>query len=390
MEWSTYELGVLFLPTAAIFFITAAVCLSVTRSVAAALTASLIKAGLFLFYFSMWFDGTYNLLDDFTYARESEALFAKGVGILTLGEDLPLLLATANGPHFLYYLYNVYAIHLFGAGYFAPVALNTILSVFIAYFGAGLAEREFGFIGALKKLFFLYLVLFPDLLAWSGLINDKDILVLFLHVVLLYGFSFWFQHRIVPALVLVISASFLLLFLRFYVPLFFSVAFAASMLVAGRGHRRLYWFVLSAVLIVLVLAGIGQARLDQALTTLQSELVNPAYGMIRFLLTPIPLNTTEATAYLDLPAAIHWLLIPFAVFGGYKIYQLKTPFSRFFLVYFMTFVGLYSMFGELQGPRHRVQLDFALAVFQFAGVLALVRDSRRAAAMPVEPGRQSA
>ena len=107
-------------------------------------------------------------------------------------------------------------------------------------------------------------------------------------------------------------------------------------------------------------------------------------------LPPIPLNTTEATAYLDLPAAIHWLLIPFAVFGGYKIYQLKTPFSRFFLVYFMTFVGLYSMFGELQGPRHRVQLDFALAVFQFAGVLALVRDSRRAAAMPVEPGRQSA
>ena len=93
-----------------------------------------------------------------------------------------------------------------------------------------------------------------------------------------------------------------------------------------------------------------------------------------------------AYAFLDVPAAIHWILMPFAVFGAYKIYQLGTPFSRFFLIYFATFAAIYSIFGELQGPRHRVQLDFAWAVFQFAGLLALANDARRSSARTADAG----
>jgi hypothetical protein len=384
--WSTYDFGTLFLPTAAIFIVTAAVSLRVTGSFAVSLSASLIKAGLFLWYFSTLFDGTYGLLDDQTYIAKGEQFFAKGIGLHNLGDHWPLILSTAGGPHFAYYLYNVYAIHLFGHGYFAPVALNAVVSVFIAYIGASIAARELGFSGPLHALFYAFLLINPDVLVWSSFINDKDILVLFMHVMLLYGFSLWFQSRTVLGLSLLASASFLLLFLRFYVPLFFALALLASTLVGRRTRGRIYWFVAGALLVASAVMVIGLPAIAQGFDAVRGEFVNPALGALRFLLTPIPLNTERGYAFLDLPATVHWILFPFAVFGAYKIYQIGTPFSRFFLIYFATFAALYSIFGELQGPRHRVQLDFAWAVFQFAGLLALVKDAHRSAPAAREIG----
>jgi hypothetical protein len=373
--WNTYDFGTLFLPTAAIFIVSAAVSLRVTGSVAGALAASLFKAGLFLFYFSMMFDDTYVLLDDQAYIRGGEELFTKGIGPFNFVERLPELLVMAGGTQFVYYLYNAVAVSFFGSGYFAPVALNVILTAPMAALGTRLAEREFGFSGPARTWFFYYFFLFPDVLAWSTIVNDKDILVLFLHVVLLIGFSLWFRNRIVRALFLMIPASVVLLFLRFYVPLFFSAAFAVTAIVGGRFSRRLYGLVAGTLLVAGAATAIGPRVIELAVNALRDDLVNPATGFLYFLLTPIPFNTEANYAFLDMPAAIHWILMPFAVFGVYRIYRLGTPFSRFFLVYFFTFAALYSIFGELQGPRHRVQLDFAWAVFQFAGLLALVRDA---------------
>lgn len=382
--WNTYDFGTLIVPTAAIFFVTAAVSFRATGWFAAALAASLVKAGLFLFYFSMLFDDQYVLRDDQSYIAYGERIFARGIGLSNFWEHLPFLFTTAGGPHFAYYIHNSYAFHLFGHGYYAPVALNIILTTFMAYMGSRLAEREFGFYGPLGALFFYFFLVMPDVVAWSTIINDKDICVLFLHVVLLYGLSLWFQHRSVAALMLLIPASGILLFLRFYVPVLFGAAFMASILVAGRTGRKLYWLTAGTVLISLVVAVIGIQAIPQAVELVRNDLVNPAYGFLRFMLTPIPLNTETAYSFLDIPATVHWCLMPFAVFGVYKVYQLHTPFSRFFLLYFATFTAVYSLFAELQGPRHRVQLDFAWAVFQFAGMLALVNDARQARTKPSE------
>ena len=382
--WNTYDFGTLIVPTAAIFLITATVSFRATGSFAAAMAASLVKAGLFLFYFSALFNGQYTLRDDQSYIVYGERLYARDIGLFNFWQHLPFLFATAGGPHFAYYIHNSYAFHLFGHGYYAPVALNIILTVFMAYIGSRLTEREFGFHGPLRTLFFYFFLLMPDVLAWSTIINDKDISVLFLHVVLLYGFSLWFRHRSIPALALLIPASLILLFLRFYVPVLFGAAFMASIFVTGRTGRKIYWMAAGTVLLTLAVAGIGPNAILHALTLLRNDLLNPISGFVYFLLTPIPLNTETAYSFLDIPAAVHWLLMPFAVFGAYKVYQLGTPFSRFFLLYFATFAAIYSLFGELQGPRHRVQLDFAFAVFQFIGMLALVNDARQANRKPSE------
>lgn len=44
-----------------------------------------------------------------------------------------------------------------------------------------------------------------------------------------------------------------------------------------------------------------------------------------------------------------------------------------FIAYLLVFVGLYAVFGELQWPRHRVQLDYAGAILQFIGVMAVLK-----------------
>ncbi len=85
------------------------------------------------------------------------------------------------------------------------------------------------------------------------------------------------------------------------------------------------------------------------------------------LLTPIPFNTQEAYNFLNIPALFHWLSMPFILNGIFYIYRVKTGFSRFFIIYLSLFMLLYGVYEELQGPRHRVQLDYAFALLQFFG-----------------------
>jgi hypothetical protein len=47
--------------------------------------------------------------------------------------------------------------------------------------------------------------------------------------------------------------------------------------------------------------------------------------------------------------------------------------GRFMVIYFVMMTLLYGAFPTLQGPRHRIQIDGLIVIFQFMGILALVR-----------------
>jgi len=128
----------------------------------------------------------------------------------------------------------------------------------------------------------------------------------------------------------------------------------------------------------LVATVLGEVDFQYALLAIQEAFVNPVYGFVRMALTPIPFNTEENYAFLDIPAVIHWFLMPFVGLGVIRVYRIRTTFSQFFLAYVLVFFGLYAVFGELQGPRHRVQLDYAWAVFQFMGVMTFLHTMAKA------------
>ena len=216
-------------------------------------------------------------------------------------------------------------------------------------------------------MFFAFLLFHPDIFAWSNIMNGKDTLVLFLHVLLLWSVSLYFRGRMVVGLGLAFFVCLILFNLRFYVPILFGSAFGLSLFLTQKNYRRpLPLFVGFIALFALGL--VNDFHLQESLTSFQEEFINPFYGFIHFMLTPIPFGTSIEYSFLDIPALIHWLLIPFTILG--LIIMLKQPsnYTRFFLLYLLVFVVLYACYNQLQGPRHRVQLDFGWALLQFMGI----------------------
>jgi hypothetical protein len=373
-----FPLDVLVVPAAAIFLVTLLVSLRVTRSAAIAISLGFIKAGVFCWYFGTVFDGTYTFIDDWTYFERGVLLLREDVRISNLVDNWQLVLMLGGGDHFVYYLYNTYAFRLFGAYYFAPVALNILLTVPIAYLGARLAHKELNLSARTSAGLYVFLLLHPDILTWSSLINGKDVLVLLLHIVLLYAVALYLRGRLRRALFVGLPAVLILFFLRFYVPLLFAIALIASVMI----RRRLTWRMIGYVFLSLMLVAgfalwIGTSTFSYAADLMRQHFVNPAFGFIRMALTPVPFNTEDAFSFLNIPAALHWMLFPFFLAGAHRVWRMHTPFSKFFMAYVAVFMGLYAVFGELQGPRHRVQLDFAWAVFQYIGVLGFLRWMQR-------------
>lgn len=139
------------------------------------------------------------------------------------------------------------------------------------------------------------------------------------------------------------------------------------------------------------MAQLGSEGLGFALDRLREDMVNPVLGLVRFALTPVPFNTSSEYGFLDLPALFHWVMFPAVLLGIWQVARMRSPFARFLLAYVAVFTALYAVYGELQGPRHRVQLDFAWATLQFVGVgvamrlMSLVTVRRRA--MPASAAR---
>lgn len=362
-----FDLDSLFMPGMLIFFATAGVSLKVTRSVIFSILAAFVKSGVFLLYFGVLFDGTFTFLDDWQYLEIGQIYYNLNVGITNLMENLEAVKESNGGEHILYSIYNVYAFRLFGIGYYAPVALNILLTILIAWFGANLAAIEFGFIDRWKKMFFAFLLFHPDIFAWSNIMNGKDTLVLLLHILLLSAVSMYFRGRVLVALVLFFVVSMVLLNLRFYVPVLFAFAFAANLLFMEKTPNNLR-ILFSGFSVLLVGSLLKDFELPKMLAMIQADSLNPFYGFFSFILTPVPFGTEEHYRFLDISALIHWLLIPFVIIGVIIMLQKSSNFARFFLLYLLVFVALYSCYAELSGPRHRVQTDFAWAVLQFLGL----------------------
>jgi hypothetical protein len=365
-----FDIEILVSPGLVIFVATLLIAFKVTRSFVFSMSAALIKAGLFMIYFGLFFDGTFTFLDDWVYLDNARQMYDDGIRFTNFIENVDYLRGFSGADHYGYSLYNVFAFQLFGYGYYAPVALNIVLTALIAWFGANLADIEFGFNGVWKKLFFVFLLLHPDIVAWSTILNGKDTLVLLLHILLLYSVSMYFRRQLFASVGLAFFVCTIVATLRFYVPVVFASALALSLLKMPKNYSSMLTSFVGFFAVVIFLANID---LQWTFQEIQKDFVNPFYGLIHFLLTPIPFYTEPAYKFLDIPALIHWLFMPFAIMGIITMLKRPSDYERFFLFYIMLFLALYACYDGLQGPRHRVQIDFAWAVIQFMGIKSFLR-----------------
>jgi hypothetical protein len=373
MLQSFFSFGEIIWPTLAIFIVLLYICFYVTKNLVLAFIIAFAKAGFFLLYFGWFFDGTYTYLDDWTYLERGIIIYNSGINVFEFFSNIEYFISIGESQHFVYYIYNAIAINFFGYGYYSPIVLNIIATAIIAALGSKIAVSENIINHNYMAALFTYIMVHPDITAWSTLVNGKDILVLLIHVMLLYAISVYFRGLRRRALTIIAVSVTILFFLRFYVPIMFAAAFLLSFLVRLRGLQRWQLAFLSIVIIVSAVSVVGISPLLSALDSLRENFVNPAVGLIRFLLTPIPFNTEPAFAFLNIPAIIHWLLLPTFFIGIFKVAAMNTQYSTFIVVYTLIFIALYAVYGELQGPRHRVQLDYVIALFQFVGVFSLFK-----------------
>jgi hypothetical protein len=216
---------------------------------------------------------------------------------------------------------------------------------------------------------FVSLALYPDFVAWSTFVNGKDTLVMTGLAMAVYVVSQAELGRNRRAVVLALIVGFVLFFTRLYTPLMMLAAFGLALLLSFSGRRFWIWLLFFAR----GGAVLGTSGLANAFNLLLQDFVNPIYGFFRYVLIPIPFKTTENYDFLDLPQVFYCALMPFLVYGVYRVWQRATLTARFTVIYFLLMVVLYVMLAELQGPRHRYQLDGLIVLFQFLGFLSFFR-----------------
>ena len=355
-----------------------------TRRLLLSYVMAVLKAGLFLLYFGWVFDGSYTFDDDWRYLHIGQELAANGIGLMNLAGNYHYIVSTVAGSNVAYYVYNAIAVEVFGSGYYAPVAVNIVLT----FLAAGLlmkAARAGLDMGRRASIgLFAFLALSPDILAWSTIPNFKDTLVATATAAAVYAVALVDKHRIGRAALVAIAAAFILAVTRLYVPLMLGVAFGITLFLSPRGRRNPWLWLLAAVALVVVLRHMGHGSLVDAVHSVRSKMDNPVKGVVRFLVTPIPFHTTPGYGFMDLPQMIYWALLPLMFYGMHCVWRKATISSRFIVIYFGLMILLYGSFTTLQGARHRVQIDGLVVIFQYYGILALLRQRfrRRVRAAP--------
>jgi hypothetical protein len=364
-------------PTIAIMLVGFLLSVWFTRRVGLSCWVAALKAGLFLGYFGFIFDGTYTFLDDWRYLRLGKQLVSDGIGVFNLIHNYDYVRSTVESSNLFYYVYNATALVTFGRHYFAPVAANILLTFVAAGMLMKAARMGLGMSRSTSVGLFVFLALSPTMLAWSTLANLKDILVAMGTAGVVYAVALVEAGKAKRAVPITIGFGLVLLATRFYVPLMLGAAFGITLIVSRRGRRSPWLWLAAIVALVVVVYGLDQGSLGSAYHEFRSRLGNPVTGIVRFIATPIPFHTEPQYAFLNLPQSFFWILLPLQFYGLLAVWRTRKMTARYMVIYFVMLTLLYGMFPTLQGPRHRVQLDGLIVVFQYFGILALVRQRFR-------------
>jgi hypothetical protein len=381
----------LWLPTACILSFGYLISLFVLKNITGAIILALIKALAFFSYFFFIFNGTYTSgFDDYYY-------ISKGLLLIRQVQEQPIgnidLFAITGSFHFMYVIVSAISQYCFGEDYyFSLVAMNVIISFLCGYFAYAIIRVQYQN-DNLSWAFFVVMVMYPDLLLWSSVYAGKDTLILLGHLIFIYAYSNSINNHKTKGTFLIILAVFLTLYLRFYiVPIFLLIIFLKI-------KKQFPVYIFSIALIILAAAldlfSSFSALFQEGTSILTFNVLHLPYDILHFWLTPRPFHEDSIHGFL-LPANLfNWLCFPIIFLGFLKCIRSKDRFARFLSLYFSVFSIFYGIVAYLNGPRHRLQLIFAIIYFLWVGLSRLkffpknlrLSDSKRFTLNSVIPAR---
>jgi hypothetical protein len=375
----TFSIEQLIIPSISIFIIGTLILYIYTKNIILSSLITFLKASIFFIYFSFFFDGTFTFLDDFTYLAHAEKYIDNQYDTLYLllhpWEFIPIF----SNRHFLYQLWNVLAFNIYETSYFAPVSLNII----VTFLTSLVLFKLLYTIGMVKKYaiwFALFYVIYWNTLSWSSLLNLKDFLVQLFSILLIYNIVSFEKYKKNIYVFYIILIVLLLESIRFYLPFLVGTAYFIFKLFEYRNKFNESFRISINIFFVILFAGfiiILIPYFQDEIQLLLQDFVNPIYGVVRFLFTPTPFYIEKAYQFLIFSAFLTWFGIPFLFYGVYLVYKQQNRYCTFILMYIFVILLFYGTYGELQGPRHRIQLDPYLSFFQLIGFLSMFYGNKK-------------
>jgi len=360
----------LLIQSSSIFIIGFIVLYSYTKSIKTAYFIALIKAFIFFIFFNNFFNFSYTFLDDVTYIETSIEYINNGKTFLSLLSQ-PLDLIFAFGKwHYLYYLYNILSIEIFGAFYSSPVAFSVILT----FFSSLVLYRLLLLLNFPMKVSIyisVFFILHWDLIVWSSFFDLKDTFVQFLTISLIYLII---KNDMKIKFINIFLISFLILlmtFLRFYIPYFIVISYVFFLFlrkyIDSKKNKLMYFTIILVGFTILII--LINAFFLKEVTLFFNNFTNPIIGSIRYLLTPLPFHTDEGYKFLFFSSILNFLFFPFLIYGIFIFSKsnLLNSYKYFILINLFIILLFYGSFVELQGPRHKVQIIPFLVIFEFIG-----------------------
>ena len=295
---------------------------------------------------------------------------------------------TAQTYHFIYPLISTLAVLFLGKYYTSLIVMNIIIITFLAILaGTIIKDQKYKW----HRQFTIFILIFPELLAYSSATAGKECLVILVHILFIKSISLHIFKQYNSAFNYFIIAVFLSFFIRLYLPFIFFLIFLLSSNFIRINSLKL--FLISAVMFVMVGTSIGVMGKDYIFypiymnliigykslffmeESILSALASIPYGIIHFILTPLPINVETEHNYLFIPSILNLIFIPLLILGLIKVFfnnkkklaNNKFVFERFLFYYFFVFLFCYSLVDFLNGPRHRIQIVFALVFFIIIG-----------------------
>lgn len=339
---------------------------------------SALKTLVFYIYF-IYFMPDLNLKVDDLYFYEKINQYLYNFNISKLG--WVSLYNSFESYHILYPLIGSLVIYIFGEFYTSLILFNIIITVICAFL-AGSIVKEQGY--NWYKYFVIFFLFFPDLLAYSSATAGKDSFVILIHILFIKSYSWFILGNNKISLRYLIIATVMALFTRFYLLILFYILFFLFTSIIKRN-----FLIVSFVFFLLALFfdafsaifSLSNTGIDAVVRftddgSLLGALITAPYGFIHFLLTPLPFNISIEHDYLLIPSIFNLITFPLLALGVLKIILNKRSaialnklkFERFILFYYLLFVVFYSFIDFLNGPRHRLQLVFAIIFFIILGL----------------------
>lgn len=319
-----------------------------------AVLISAIRVAIPVCYFAWYFDGTWTLIDDYTYYLKAQYFLESGGGPFGYlnQEGVNTLKSVCGSKHIFYYWWNMLVLWVWGSHYYVPVVINVAISFVTAHLLIRLL-RECNFEERYSKAVYILYLLYWDTIAWSSIVNMKDQFAQMLTIGLfLFGIR-CVRLRSVRYGAACLGIALWLQWVRYYTPFLAAGATGIWLFFEWKDNRKY----------IALAAACGMTFAYAPPMHQIAELVRPSglfFGAIRYTLTPQPWTIHDTYSYLLIPSLMHWLLFIPAIYGAFMVWR-ESRIARLILIYTIVLIMFYAMIIDLQSSRQRYQISFVFA-----------------------------